>query len=65
MVEERVSLLIRIPAALKAELTELAKRERRSLNRQIEYLLDRSLREETKGEAGKLPRPKAGRRRRA
>ncbi len=64
MVEERVSLLIRIPVALKAELTELAKRERRSLNRQIEYLLDRSLRDEKKGQAGELPRLKARRRQR-
>ncbi len=33
-------------AALKAELTELAKRERRSLKRRTEYLLDRAMRDE-------------------
>jgi hypothetical protein len=65
MTEPRARLLIRIPASLKAKLAELAQREHRSLNRQIEFLLDRSIRDETKGEAGELPRPKGGRRQRA
>jgi len=64
MTEPRARLLIRIPASLKAKLAELAQQEHRSLNRQIEYLLDRSLRDETKGEAGELPRPKGRRRQR-
>jgi hypothetical protein len=64
MTEPRVRLLLRIPASLKAKLAGLAEREHRSLNRQIEFLLDRSIRDKTKGEAGELPRPKAGRRQR-
>jgi hypothetical protein len=39
MAEARVPLLIRIPAELKVKLAALAKRERRSLNQQIEFLL--------------------------
>ena len=58
MSEERVRLLLRMPANLKAKLVELAQRERRSLNRQIEFLLERSIREESKGEAGESVRPK-------
>ena len=45
--EERVSLLIRIPAKLKTKIAELAQRQRRSINKQIEFLLDRSIRQET------------------
>ncbi len=50
MAEPRVPLLIRIRSSLKAALAELAKRERRSLNRQIEFLLDRALEVQTKSE---------------
>ena len=64
MSEPRVRLLLRIPASLKARLAELAEREHRSLNRQIEFILDRSIRDETKGEAAESPRPKGGRRQR-
>ena len=46
--EPQARLLIRIPKSLKAKLAELAQREHRSLNRQIEFLLDRSIRDETK-----------------
>jgi hypothetical protein len=46
MSESRVRVLLRIPAKLKATLTELAEREHRSLNKQIEFLLDRCVREE-------------------
>jgi hypothetical protein len=47
MSESRVRVvLLRIPAKLKATLTELAEREHRSLNKQIEFLLDRCIREE-------------------
>lgn len=45
MSESRVRVLLRIPAKLKATLTELAEREHRSLNKQIEFLLDRCTRE--------------------
>ena len=45
MSESRVRVLLRIPAKLKAALTELAEREHRSLNKQIEFLLDRCIRE--------------------
>jgi len=38
----KVPLLIRIPAALKARLVDLAKREHRSVNQQIECLLEKS-----------------------
>lgn len=50
--EARVRLLIRIPAALKAKIAELAQRQRRSINKQIEFLLDKSVQEETSGDAG-------------
>jgi len=60
MSEERVRLLLRIPANLKARLVELAQRERRSLNKQIEFLLERAIREEPQGEAGESLRPKGG-----
>ena len=46
MSDSRVRVLLRIPAKLKAGLTELAQREHRSLNKQIEYLLERILQEE-------------------
>ena len=48
MSEQRVRLPLRIPASLKAKLTLLAEREHRSLNKQIEFLLDRSVRDEEK-----------------
>jgi len=50
MSEPIARLLLRIPASLKAKLAELAKREHRSLNRQIEFLLDRSVREKMANE---------------
>ncbi len=43
MNESRVPILIRIRASLKARIGELAKREHRSTNQQIEFLLERSL----------------------
>lgn len=60
MSEARVRLLLRIPANLKAKLVELAQREHRSLNKQIEFLLERAIREQSQAEAGGSPRPKAG-----
>lgn len=50
--EERVSLLIRIPAKLKTKIAELAERQRRSINKQIEFLLDRAIRQETGSDLG-------------
>jgi len=38
------SFLIRIPAGLKTNITELARREHRSINQQIGYLLESALR---------------------
>ena len=48
MSEPRIRLPLRISAGLKAKLTVLAEREHRSLNKQIEFLLDRCVREEEK-----------------
>ena len=57
MSEPRVRLPLRIPASLKAKLKDLAEREHRSLNKQIEFLLARSVQEETTREAGESLRP--------
>ena len=46
MNEQLVRLPLRIPASLKQKLLELAEREHRSLNKQIEFLLDRCIRED-------------------
>ena len=43
MNESQVPVLIRINANLKARIAELAKREHRSTNQQIEFLLERAL----------------------
>ena len=48
MSEQRIRLPLRISAGLKAKLAALAEREHRSLNKQIEFLLDRSVRDEEK-----------------
>jgi hypothetical protein len=50
MTETQARLLIRIPASLKARLVELARRERRSLNKEIEFLLECGIRDEEKSE---------------
>jgi hypothetical protein len=42
--KKTAALLIRISPDLKARLTELAKREHRSLNQQIEFMLIETLR---------------------
>ncbi len=65
MTEPRARLLIRIPARLKEKLAELAERERRSLNRQIEFLLDRSIRNELKDESPQLSSRKGSAKRRS
>jgi len=56
MSEERVRLLLRMPAGLKARLVELAQREHRSLNKQIEFLLEHAIQEGAKEEARPSPR---------
>jgi hypothetical protein len=45
MNEPTVRVPLRIPASLKAKLTELAEREHRSLNKQIEFLLNCCIRD--------------------
>jgi hypothetical protein len=62
MIEPQARLLIRIPASLKAKLVELAKQERRSLNKQIEFLLEHSVFAEQKSESTRPTRPKNTRR---
>ena len=44
----RVALLLRIQEGLKDQLAELAKHEHRSLNQQIEFLLEEALSEAAK-----------------
>jgi len=56
MSEPRGRVLLRIPASLKAKLTELAEREHRSLNKQIEFLLEHAIQEGAKEEARPSPR---------
>jgi len=48
MSEFKARLLLRIPTSLKARLRALAEREHRSLNKQIEFLLDRCVPEDDK-----------------
>ena len=50
MSEPIVRIPLRIPAGLKAKLTELAEQEHRSLNKQIEFLLYRCIRAGMKSE---------------
>lgn len=47
MEKTRVAILVRIRPTLKAKLVKLAESENRSLNQQIEFLLDRSISRET------------------
>jgi hypothetical protein len=59
MSEPRVRVLLRIPAKLKAKLTELAEQEHRSLNKQIEFLLDRCIQEGTSSLTNEWERTKS------
>ena len=62
MSEERIRLPLRISASLKARLAVLAEREHRSLNKQIEFLLERSVSDEEKEyETGNSNRQKSER----
>jgi len=60
MRERRVGLLLRIPEGLKKRLADLAKRERRSVNQQIEFLLEQSLTAAVKSPAIELQTGKSG-----
>jgi hypothetical protein len=59
MSEQKVRLPLRIPASLKAKLTELAKREHRSVNKQIEFMLEWAIQAGIHEEARELLRPRA------
>ena len=48
MPERKVALLLRLQQGLKDRLVDLAKREHRSLNQQIEFLLEQALSGELK-----------------
>jgi hypothetical protein len=48
MSEPAIRLQLRISANLKAKLTVLAEREHRSLNKQIEFLLEHCVRDDEK-----------------
>ncbi len=62
MSEQKIRLPLRISASLKARLAIIAERENRSLNKQIEFLLDRSVREEEEAhETGHSNRQKSER----
>ena len=50
MKESKVAVLVRIRSGLKDRLVVLAKREHRSLNQQIEFLLEHSLAAATKSQ---------------
>lgn len=61
MTESRVALLIRVPANLKVRLSEIAKRERRSLSKQVELMLESCI-EGQNQQGTTTPRVKVGRR---
>jgi hypothetical protein len=58
MIEES-HLPLRIPASSKEKLTKLAEREHRSLNKQIEFLLDRCIREGNTSETDESERARS------
>jgi hypothetical protein len=62
MNEPTVRLLLRIPESLKTKLAELAEREHRSLNRQIEFMLDRAIQENTASETNRSSRTRSDKR---
>jgi hypothetical protein len=64
MSEQTVRLLLRIPIGLKTKLAELAETEHRSLNKQIEFMLEQSMKEKTSGEATRSARSKGEERKR-
>ena len=63
MAEPRATILIRVSTGLKSRLLELAKRERRSLSKQVELLLERSVGiSDSEVGAGNVPQKRQGRR---
>jgi hypothetical protein len=60
MPERRVALLLRIRRVLKDRLADLAKREHRSLNRQIEFILERFLSDKANEELNEQQSRKGG-----
>jgi hypothetical protein len=62
MTETRVALLVRVPAGLKSRLAEIAERERRSLSKQIELLLEGCLDVQNQQSSTATPSLKGGRR---
>jgi hypothetical protein len=61
MPERRVALLLRIRQELKDRLAGLAKREHRSLNQQIEFILEQFLSEQASREVDEELNPKGSR----
>jgi hypothetical protein len=64
MPNERAALLVRLSPELKLKLAELAKRERRSLSKQVEVLLEESLLHARKADDDENGLKTLGRRRR-
>lgn len=50
MTENRAAVLVRLSPSLKSRLLEIAKREHRSLSKQVEFLLERSLESQSSAE---------------
>jgi hypothetical protein len=50
MMENRAAVLVRLSPSLKSRLLEIAKREHRSLSKQVEFLLERSLESQSPAE---------------
>jgi hypothetical protein len=62
MTEARATLLVRVSASLKTRLAEMAERERRSLSKQVELLLEQCLEDLPSKGVGNIPQQKAHRR---
>lgn len=60
MAEERKALLVRMPPELWEQISQLAQRELRSTNAQIEFLLREALRARGIGRDGPPPRQPGG-----
>jgi len=60
MPERRVALLLRIRQVLKDRLADLAKREHRSLNQQIEFILEHFLSDKATEQLNEPQRRKGG-----
>lgn len=60
MPERRVALLLRMRQMLKDRLADLAKREHRSLNQQIEFILEHFLSDKANEQLNEPQRGKGG-----